>query len=155
VDAIAVETMTDLDEACLAVRAAKEVSAAVPVMATMTFDVTPGGFYTIMGATIERAARRLVEAGADLVGSNCGNGAERMVEVANEFRRHARVPLVFRPNAGLPEIRDGVPIYPETPEFMAERAAELLRLGVSVIGGCCGTTPDHIRALRRMVDSRR
>jgi 5-methyltetrahydrofolate--homocysteine methyltransferase len=153
-DLIAVETMTDLEEACLAVRAAREISPVVPVIATMTFDATPRGFFTIMGATIEQAAERLVEAGADLVGSNCGNGAERMVEVASEFRRHARVPLVFRPNAGLPEIQDGVAVYPETPQFMAERAVDLLALGVSVIGGCCGTTPDHIRALRRMVDSR-
>jgi 5-methyltetrahydrofolate--homocysteine methyltransferase len=153
VDLICVETMTDLTEATLAVRAAKAVSAQVPVVATMTFDPTPRGYYTIMGITIESAARGLAEAGADVVGSNCGNGIEKMVEIARELRRHSDLPLIIQSNAGLPELVDGELIYQEAPDFMAEKARELLAAGVSIIGGCCGTTPEHIRAFREVANS--
>jgi 5-methyltetrahydrofolate--homocysteine methyltransferase len=154
VDLICIETMTDLAEASLAIRAAKEVSASIPVMSTMTFDQTPRGFYTIMGTTVEAAAAGLEEAGADLVGSNCGNGIETMVELARAFREHSALPLIIQSNAGLPEMKSGELVYRETPDFMAEKAKAMLGIGVSIIGGCCGTTPDHIRALREMVDSR-
>jgi 5-methyltetrahydrofolate--homocysteine methyltransferase len=155
VDCVCVETMIDPAEATLAVRAAKEVSPAIPVMATMTFDATARGFYTIMGTTIEQAVRQLREAGADVIGSNCGNGIEKMVEIAREFRKCTDFPLIIQSNAGLPEMEDGLPVYGETPEFMADKAGELIAAGVSVIGGCCGTTPEHTRAIRKMVDSLR
>jgi 5-methyltetrahydrofolate--homocysteine methyltransferase len=151
VDVFCVETMTDLAEAVLAVRAAKSVAPAIPVMATMTFERTRRGFFSIMGAGIDRAAAELTEAGADLVGSNCGNGIENMVEIAREFRRHTARPLIIQSNAGLPEIVDGRAVYPETPEFMAERARALIAIGVSILGGCCGTTPEHVAAFKRMV----
>ncbi len=143
-DLICVETMTDLAEAVLAIRAAKAVAPAIPVVATMTFDRTPRGFFTIMGVTIERACEGLEEAGADIVGSNCGNGIDTMIEIAREFRARTRLPLAFRPNAGLPEVRAGAVVYPETPEFMAARIGALLDAGASIVGGCCGTTPEHI-----------
>ena len=152
VDGVIVETMTDLAEAKLAVRAAKEVSPGIPVLATMTFDATPRGFFTIMGVSVAAAAAGLLEAGADAVGSNCGSGIEQMVQVAREFRQHTAVPLVIQANAGLPKLVDGRLEYDETPAFFADKARELAELGVSVIGGCCGTTPDHIAALRAMVD---
>ncbi|MFH0981651.1 MAG: homocysteine S-methyltransferase family protein [Planctomycetota bacterium] len=153
VDGVFLETMTDLAEAALAVKAAKQVSPAVPVSATMTFDATPRGFYTIMGVTIAEAAAGLQEAGADLVGSNCGNGIAHMIEIARVFRRCTDLPLTIQSNAGLPEIKDDMPVYAETPDYMADQARELLTLGVSVIGGCCGTTPEHTRALRKLVDT--
>jgi 5-methyltetrahydrofolate--homocysteine methyltransferase len=153
VDVICVETMTDLAEAKLAIQAAKDVSPDTPLMATMTFDRTPRGFFTVMGVTIEQAATGLREAGASIVGSNCGNGIENMIEVARGFRQCTDLPLLIQPNAGLPKLNDGEPAYPETPAFMAEKARELIDIGVSVIGGCCGTTPEHTRALRQMVDS--
>ena len=148
VDVLCVETMTDLTEAKLAVEAARGVSADIPVMATMTFDATPRGFYTIMGVDVPSAAAGLLEAGANLVGSNCGNGIENMVAIAQEFRACTDAPMLIQSNAGLPRLVDGEVVYSETPEFMAEHAAELLELGVQIIGGCCGTTPAHIRALR-------
>ena len=154
VDAISIETMTDLTEAVLAVRAAKEVVPALPVFAAMTFDETPRGFFTIMGVDIPRAATGLREAGADVVGSNCGNGIERMLAIARAFAAQRARPLIIQANAGLPRIEDGRAVYPETPEFMAARANELMAAGARVIGGCCGTTPEHIRALRRAVDAR-
>ena len=93
----------------------------------------------------------LEAAGADVVGSNCGNGIEDMVEIAREFRAPHRLPLLIQSNAGLPESRDGRLVYNQTPETMAARVPELLDLGVAIVGGCCGTTPEHIRAIRRAV----
>jgi 5-methyltetrahydrofolate--homocysteine methyltransferase len=89
------------------------------------------------------------------VGSNCGNGVEHMIAIAREFRAAGRLPLVIQPNAGLPRIAGGRTVYDETPAFLADKARELVSLGVSIIGGCCGTTPEHIRALRAMVDGLR
>ncbi len=151
VDAVTIETMVDLEEAKLAIRAAREISAEIPIMATMTFDSTPNGFFTIMGVSIEDAVRGLEEAGADIIGSNCGNGIENMVKIAAEFKNATKMPLVIQSNAGMPKVENGKTVYAETPEMMVEKAKEMLGLPVSVIGGCCGTTPDHIRALRKMV----
>lgn len=154
-DIICVETMTDLTEATLAVKAAKTVSSSVPVMATMTFDHTPRGFYTIMGVSIEKAAKGLEEAGADIIGSNCGNGIENMTAIAEEFGKCSKLPLIIQSNAGLPQMKDGKMTYGETPEFMAGKVPAMIAAGVSIIGGCCGTTPEHITAFRKAVDSRR
>jgi 5-methyltetrahydrofolate--homocysteine methyltransferase len=153
VDVLCIETMTDISEATLNIRAARSISPTIPIMATMTFDQTPKGFFTIMGVTVEKAATALEKAGANLVGSNCGHGIEMMVKIAREFKTHSRLPLIIQPNAGLPELIDGVPVYKETPEIMAEKARELVAAGVSVIGGCCGTTPDHIAAIKQVVKS--
>ena len=152
-DLLCIETMIDLSEAEIAIEAARTVSAEIPVIATMTFDPTPQGFFTIMGVTIERACSGLVEAGADIIGSNCGNGFDGMVEIAREFARHASVPVIIQSNAGLPEHHAGELVYPESPEFMAARVGELMDLGVLIIGGCCGTTPAHIRAIRSAIDA--
>lgn len=154
-DLICIETMMDLEEARLAVAAAREVSRTIPVIATMTFDATPRGFFTTMGVTVEQACPVLTDAGADLVGSNCGNGMENMIALASEFARHASVPIVIQANAGMPEDRGGELRYPEGPEDMAARVSELMDLGVAVIGGCCGTGPDHIRAIRAAIDRHR
>jgi 5-methyltetrahydrofolate--homocysteine methyltransferase len=148
-DVICIETMMDLREAVLAVRAAKTKAPGIPVMATMTFDATPKGFFTIMGNTIEESSNVLEEAGADVIGSNCGNGIENMIRIAREYRKQSTLPLIIQSNAGLPLIKDGKLVYPETAEFMAEKAKELVDAGVSIIGGCCGTTPEHIRAIRK------
>lgn len=152
VDMICIETMTDLAEATLAIRAAKSVSSSIPVCATMTFDPTPKGFRTVMGTTIEQAVQGLTVAGADMIGSNCGNGILNMVRIAEEFVKHSTLPVIIQSNAGLPEIKGGRSIYPETPEFMAEQSKKLIAIGVKIIGGCCGTTPEHINAIRKVVD---
>lgn len=151
-DVICVETMTDIAEAVLAVRAAKEAAPRLPVMATMTYDATPRGFFTIMGVTVACAAKELAAAGADVIGSNCGNGIDNMVAIAREYRACSDLPIIIQSNAGLPEMRGGVLAYPETPEFMASRVKALVASGVSIIGGCCGTTPAHIAAIRKEVE---
>jgi 5-methyltetrahydrofolate--homocysteine methyltransferase len=151
-DMICIETMTDLKEAVLAVKAAKSVSQSIPVAATMTFDLTPNGFFTIMGTAIEQAATGLADAGADIVGSNCGNGIENMIKIAEEFKKRTSLPVMIQSNAGLPVMNGENTVYPETPEFMAEGCEKLLKIGVNIIGGCCGTTPDHIAAFRKVID---
>jgi 5-methyltetrahydrofolate--homocysteine methyltransferase len=122
-------------------------------MATMTFEPNPRGYFTVMGVSVERAARGLEEAGADVVGSNCGTGIADMLGIARLLRASTARPVLVQPNAGLPQTRDGQLVYDETPETMAARVGELLSLGVAIVGGCCGTTPDHVRAIRRAVDA--
>ena len=147
VDLICVETMMDLAEASLAIHTAKRLSPATPVIATMTFNEGPGGFHTMMGVSIEEAARGLAEAGADVIGSNCGNGLEQMIRIAAAFRAVSPLPLMIQANAGLPETEDGRLVYREGADFFGARARALVDAGASIIGGCCGTTPGHIRAL--------
>jgi len=122
-------------------------------MATMTFDETPRGFYTIMGVSIEDAVVGLQKAGADIIGSNCGNGIENMIKIARGFKKLTILPIIIQSNAGIPEMKEGKLFYSETPEFFAEKSKELIDAGVSIIGGCCGTTPEYIRAIRKVVDN--
>lgn len=149
-DAVVVETMTAIEEAALAVRAARENTSLV-VMATMVFDKGPRGFFTMMGVTPERAVHAMTGAGAHVVGSNCGNGIDNMVEIARRMRAETDGFLLIHSNAGIPAMRDGQIIYPESPEYMAERFRELADIGVNIVGGCCGTGPGHIRALAAAV----
>lgn len=149
-DGVVVETMTAVEEAELAVRAARENTSLV-VMATMVFDKGPRGFFTMMGVTPERAARAMEDAGAHVVGSNCGNGIDNMVDIARRMRAETGGFLLIHSNAGIPAMRGGEIVYPESPEYMAERFRELAELGVNIIGGCCGTGPEHIRALAAAV----
>jgi 5-methyltetrahydrofolate--homocysteine methyltransferase len=152
-DGILIETMTNLAEALIALEAAREV-VQVPVLVTLTFNDTPRGFCTIMGNPIRECVRELQAAGADAIGSNCGSGVANMTRVAEEFRRFTDMPLIMQSNAGLPETVDGKLAYRESPESFAAEARALLALGVSIVGGCCGTTPEHIRAIRAVVGRR-
>ena len=149
-DGVAVETMTAVEEAELAVRAARENTDLV-VVATMVFDKGPRGFFTMMGVTPERAVQTMQDAGAHVVGSNCGNGIDNMVDIARRMRAETEGFLLIHSNAGIPAMKGGQIIYPESPEYMAERFQELAELGVNIIGGCCGTGPEHIRALAAAV----
>jgi 5-methyltetrahydrofolate--homocysteine methyltransferase len=145
-DAVVIETAMALEEATLAVRAAKE-NTNLTVISTMIFDKGPRGYFTMMGVTPEQGVAGLLEAGADVVGTNCGNGIEKMVEIAEKMRAVTDGYLAVHSNAGIPAIVQGRIVYPETPEFMAEGFKKLHDLGVNIIGGCCGTGPDHIREL--------
>ena len=149
-DGVVVETMTAAEEAALAVRAARENTGLV-VMATMVFDKGPRGFFTMMGVTPESAVHAMEEAGAHVVGSNCGNGIDNMVDIARRMRGETDGYLLIHSNAGIPAMRNGQIVYPESPEYMAKRFAELAEIGVNIIGGCCGTGPEHIRALAAAV----
>lgn len=151
VDLFCVETMIDLHEARLAVSAARAAAPHLPIVATMTFEATRRGFFTVMGASVADAARQLAEAGADVVGSNCGNGIAAMVAIAQAFHAVTDLPLAIQSNAGLPEIVDGQLRYAEPPAMFADAVPPLIAAGVRLIGGCCGTTPAHVRAIRDVV----
>lgn len=152
VDGVCVETMMDLQEAAIAVMATRRVSSDIPIIATMTFDETPKGFFTMMGTGIREAAGTLEASGANVVGSNCGNGIEAMTKIAREFKEVTKLPIIIQSNAGIPETKDGNLFYPETPDVFGKKIPVLLVHGVSIVGGCCGTTPDHVKAIKKAVD---
>jgi 5-methyltetrahydrofolate--homocysteine methyltransferase len=153
-DAACIETQSALDEALTAVRAVRENSG-IEVVCTFTFEKTADGFYkSMMGVSPAEAAKALIEAGADVIGSNCGNGMAQMVEIVREIRSaDPKIPILVHSNAGRPIIKNGKTVFPETPEDMAKLVSRLIRAGVNVIGGCCGTTPAHIRAMAEAVRS--
>lgn len=146
-DAICVETMSSLTEALQAVRAAKE-NTTLPVICTFTFEQGAKGFRTMMGLRPDRAAREAAAAGAGIVGANCGNGIAGMVEITRQMRAAVPgVPILIHANAGAPVVEGGKTVFKETPEYMASRVPELIAAGANIIGGCCGTTPEHIAAV--------
>ncbi len=151
-DAICVETMSALDEACLAVKAAKENSD-LEVICTMTFEKTVSGEYrTMMGVSPAEMVPALLDAGADIIGTNCGNGMARMVDIVREIRSvDSNIPILVHANAGAPVVRDGETVFPESPEETAGYVEALIEAGANIVGGCCGTTPEHIRLIASKV----
>jgi 5-methyltetrahydrofolate--homocysteine methyltransferase len=152
-DAIIIETMTDLDEARLAVKAAKE-NTKCEVFCTMTFEKTVDGeFRSMMGVSPTDMIKTLVDAGAELIGANCGNGIENMIGIVEEIRKvNPEIPVLVHANAGMPVYRDGETVFPETPDEMSALVPKILAAGANIIGGCCGTTPDHICRVREEVN---
>lgn len=153
-DAVCIETMSDADEAVSAIRAAKE-NTQLEIIATFTFEKTlQGEFRSMMGLTPVDAVRQVLNAGADIVGANCGNGIERMIEIVREIRTEfPDVFILVHANAGLPSHINGKDVFPDTPDVMAKLTPRLLAEGVNIIGGCCGTTPEHIAAIKKVVDT--
>ena len=149
--AICVETMAATEEAVCAIEAAKKLDASIDVLATMTFESGPKGYHTMMGVDPEKAVKELTAAGADVVGANCGNGIEQMIGIAAEFRKHTDKPILIHANAGVPELVDGKTVFKQSAEHMAARVKELIDAGANIVGGCCGTTPEHIVAMRKVV----
>jgi 5-methyltetrahydrofolate--homocysteine methyltransferase len=149
-DIIIVETMSAIDEAALAVRAARE-NTKCTVIVTMTFSGdNNGAFHTMMGVSPEEMVVSMKEAGAHIIGSNCGNGIEDMISIVKAIRTIDKsIPVMIQANAGIPEYIDGKTVFRESPEMMASYIPELVKAGASIIGGCCGTTPEHIRAMGR------
>jgi len=144
-DAIVVETMADLTEARLAVTAALETG--LPVVASMVFDSGRNKDRTMMGVTPEQAARDLSAVGAHVIGANCGQGIVGYVEICRRLHAATDRPIWIKPNAGLPEMVEGKAVYRVTPAEFASYVPALLEAGASFVGGCCGTTPDFIRAI--------
>jgi len=143
-DGFCIESMSDLGETLAALKAARQVGGRRPVVTSMTFDRGARGYATMMGVRPEQAAEALADAGADIIGSNCGNGIANMVEVARLLRAATDRPLWLKANAGLPELVGGKTVCRETPDAMAAHVPALLEAGAAFIGGCCGTTPEHI-----------
>ena len=142
-DALIVETMIDLNEAVLAVKAA--AATRLPVIACLT----------VLGDSPARAAKDLESAGACVIGANCGTGPATMIGMVRALRDATTLPIVAQPSAGIPVMRNGRLEYPEAPEMTASRASDLIDAGATIFGGCCGTTPEHVRAFATVVMEKR
>lgn len=147
-DLIIIETMTDLNETVVAIKACKSATS-LSVIASMSFDPGVAGPKTMMGNDVETCVRRMVEAGADIIGANCGGiTPEEMAEVIAVIRGITDKPIIAEPNAGVPELIDGRAQFNLGPDGFADGAIKCVKAGAQLIGGCCGTTPAHIAALR-------
>jgi 5-methyltetrahydrofolate--homocysteine methyltransferase len=151
-DALVIETMSDIDEAVIAVKACRE-NTKTEVICTMTFEKTGDqAFHTMMGITPAHMVSSLTEAGAHIIGANCGNGIENMIGIVKEIRTiDTQIPVLIHANAGAPVYSEGKTVFPETPDQMAGYLDLLIAAGANIIGGCCGTTPDHIRKIAQFV----
>ncbi len=145
VDLIWIETMSDLTEIKAAIEGVRQVAPGIPLITTMTFD-TRGR--TMMGVTPEQAVEALAAWGADAIGGNCGNGPDEILPVIAKMRVVAPdVVLVSKSNAGMPELIDMRAVYRASPETMAAAAVDMQLAGARIVGACCGSTPDHLRAM--------
>jgi 5-methyltetrahydrofolate--homocysteine methyltransferase len=152
VDVIYVETMMAAEEAEVAIKAVKEKTS-LPVVSTMTFELGQSGLRTMWGVDVPSAVKRLSDAGADVIGANCGKGFEEMIAIVREMRPLTAKPIIAQPNAGIPEWVDGLSVYKETPEIIKPKAEALLKEGINILGGCCGTAPEHIQMMRKLIDT--
>ena len=150
-DGLVIETMSDLAEARLAVEAAAQTS--LPVVACMTFDSGRNHDRTMMGNTPEQAAEQLLAAGAQVIGSNCGQGIEGFYEICKRLAAASKGPVWIKANAGLPQIVDGKTAYTMSPHKFALHVPALVDAGAQFIGGCCGTTPAFIKAVYETLHS--
>ncbi len=155
VDGFIIQTMTALDEATIAIEAAKSVSGDLPVFASMAFDRAGDGFRTMMGVDVEAAVSKIVSLGVDAVGFNCGTvSLDEYVELAGKYVTAVKaldkdVLIYAEPNAGKPELVEGRAVYKVSPEDFAAAAEKIHSAGVNIIGGCCGTGPEHIKAVAK------
>ena len=146
VDAIVIETMADLAEAKIALAAAKQTG--LPVVCCMVFDSGKDLDRTMMGNTVEQVAKELTDAGADVIGANCGQGIVTYIEICKRYAAATDLPLWIKPNAGIPQMEGDRVVYDSTAEDFAESGQLLVEAGASFVGGCCGTGPEFIRALK-------
>jgi len=145
-----IETMFDIREALTALKAVKSISN-LPVFAEVTFNHTPKGFFTMMGDSVEKCIKELEYNGADVVGSNCTLNSEDMLEVLKEIKKHAKLPIIIQPNAGKPQIIDGKVLYEQSIHEYIIYVQKMVEEGVDIIGGCCGTNPDYIKEIYKIV----
>ena len=152
-DAILLETQSAIEEAAIGVRAARDLGAK-SVIASFTFQKAGEDYRTMMGASPADIVERLAPVKVDIFGVNCGTGLqmEDYAKIVSDLASLSGKPVMAQPNAGQPEMVDGKLVYRETPEKMAERIELLTQAGARIVGGCCGTTPEHIRLFRREID---
>jgi 5-methyltetrahydrofolate--homocysteine methyltransferase len=152
VDGFIIETMFDLREALCAVRACKD-HFSLPVIVSIAFATEAKGGRTIMGNSAEECAKSLTSAGADVIGANCGDlEPTQMAVVVSLLRSATKLPILAQPNAGKPKLVDDVTVFEMAPADFAEGIAKCLQAGAGLVGGCCGTTPEHIRAVANILD---
>jgi 5-methyltetrahydrofolate--homocysteine methyltransferase len=148
VDLFVVETMSDDRELTLAVQACRKVGGGAPVIASMSFDPVREEYRTNTGLTPSAAACAMQDSGADVMGANCGSvSPEQMAEIVRQLKKYVGRPVLIQANAGLPQLRDGRTVYDLAPEAFAAGMLKTIAAGARLVGGCCGTTPAHIKAL--------
>lgn len=154
-DAIIIETQTSLEELLIGIEAARKANAPC-IIGSMAYDVTLDGstFRTMMGVEPEKAAEFMEEHGADIVALNCGTrmDMQRALAAVERYRSVTSLPVMVQPNAGQPRLVNMKVVYDETPEQMVQGLPALLEAGANIVGACCGSSPDHIRAFRRVMD---
>ncbi|OGC05202.1 hypothetical protein A2276_04610 [candidate division WOR-1 bacterium RIFOXYA12_FULL_43_27] len=148
-DCISIETISDIQEMRAALIAAKEATT-IPIIASMTYEKDGR---TIFGTPIEAAAVTLEALGADIISLNCSTGPEDMLAISAKLKAQSSKPIMVMPNAGMPDLVDGKAVYKMTPETFAKHAAKFVELGVAIVGGCCGTSPKHIKEVAKTVKS--
>lgn len=151
-DLIVLETFSELAEILVALEAVKN-AANLPVIASMSYDSGPQRTRTMMGAAAEECASALEECGADAIGCNCGVGMAEVLPAVVALRAHTKLPLWVKPNAGLPELEDGRVVYKQPPDEFGQRVPTLIDAGANIIGGCCGSGPEHIKRVAALVES--
>jgi 5-methyltetrahydrofolate--homocysteine methyltransferase len=149
-DLISIETMFSLQEALAALRASKAIANTL-VIASITYNRTKKGFFTMMGETVNQCVSALEDAGADVVGANCTLGSKDMVVLTEEIRAATRRPILIQPNAGKPVTRKGITTYEQSPAEFGIDGKRIKEAGANMIGGCCGTTPEFIRELVKAI----
>lgn len=155
VDALLIETMYDLREAAVALRACQQACSNLPVIVTMTFQRTPKGFFTLMGQKAADCLQKLEKEGADATGTNCTLTSAEMAELAPILRKATSLPLIMQPNAGQPTIDErGELKYSQSIEEFVAPFEKIMEAGVQAVGGCCGTTPDYIKRLAQLINQR-
>jgi 5-methyltetrahydrofolate--homocysteine methyltransferase len=147
VDLITIETMYSLDEALLAVNGVRRAGD-IPLLASMTFTQTKNGFFTMMGESVSQCTAALEKAGADMLGANCTLNSRDFIKLTAELRANTRKPILIQPNAGQPVTRKGATYYEQAPSEFAADAVKIKAAGADMLGGCCGTTPEFIQALK-------
>ena len=146
VDLFYIETMVDINEAEAAVRAVRKTSDK-PIFCSMTFNKTKRGFYTIMGNNVEQCVNTLKRAGANVIGANCTISSKEMVELVPIISNYSDLPVLVKPNAGQPQLVEGITVYDAQPEEFSEDIINMIKADARVVGGCCGSTPEFIKAI--------
>ncbi len=151
VDVFLIETIFDINLAFAAIKAVRSVSEK-PVFCSLTFKKMKTGFFTIFGNNPKDSMESLVAAGASAVGANCSMGSQTMIDLADEIKKSVHVPVIIMPNAGMPEpAKDNAVFYPEDENYFAKNIKKIKELGVEIVGGCCGTTPEHIKKIKEII----
>lgn len=149
-DIISIETMFSLEEATAALKGAKRAGS-IPVIAGITYNKTPNGFFTMMGETVEQCAKTLAENGADAVACNCTLGSSDIIDLTRELRKATTQPILIQPNAGKPVPKDDITVYEQTPSEFAGDIKRVIDEGADMVGGCCGTNAAFIREIVRTI----
>ena len=146
VDLFSIETMIDIEEAVLAVKAIRNISAK-PIIANMTYSQTGKGYYTVMGNSLAECTKKFIDAGADIIGTNCNLDSAELYELAEELLTLTTTPISIKPNAGQPVLNGDTVSYGQSADEFVQGMVNINKLGIQILGGCCGTTPAYIKLL--------